>query len=164
MNTKNTEHCFLKGPMGWLRIEADKEGVTRIEFLESSPVSVPMIRSPHLKEAYTQLAEYFRGDRINFKLTLNPDGTDFERQVWSALSNIPFGTTASNEDIATRIACPKRASAIGAANFSNPLPILVPCHRIVCTAVGENLSGLTSKTLTRTNLRQHERVNSKPIL
>jgi methylated-DNA-[protein]-cysteine S-methyltransferase len=161
MKSAITEHCFLKSPIGWLRIEADSYGVTRIEFLENPPLSAPMIRSPFLKETYNQLAEYFRGDRISFKLTLNLKGTDFQQQVWSALGNIPFGTTASYKDIAEKIGCPKGARAVGMANNKNPLPIVVPCHRVI--GVSGDLTGYAGGMEIKTDLLRHERVNNSNL-
>lgn len=81
--------------------------------------------------AAAQLAEYARGKRTTFDLTLDPAGTPFQRAVWREVAGVPFGRTATYRDIARRIGQPAAVRAVGAANGANPLPIVVPCHRIV---------------------------------
>ena len=78
-----------------------------------------------------QLAEYFVGTRMDFELTLNPAGTPFQLTVWSALREIPYGATASYGKIAAAIGRPDAARAVGWANGQNPIPIIVPCHRVI---------------------------------
>ena len=87
--------------------------------------------TPFLKSAARQLREYFSGQRQQFDLPLAPGGTAFQRQVWTALTRIPYGEVASYGDIARDIGKPSAARAVGAANGRNPLPIIVPCHRII---------------------------------
>ncbi|HEX3768618.1 MAG TPA: methylated-DNA--[protein]-cysteine S-methyltransferase [Puia sp.] len=78
-----------------------------------------------------QLSEYFRGERQIFSLDLDFDGTEFQNKVWNALLTIPFGETRSYGDIARQIGNPKSVRAVGAANGKNPIPIVVPCHRVI---------------------------------
>lgn len=78
-----------------------------------------------------QLTEYFDGRRTGFELDLAPAGTDFQRAVWSALSEIPFGETRSYGQIAAAVGRPKAARAVGMANNRNPISVIVPCHRVV---------------------------------
>lgn len=88
-------------------------------------------------EAARQLREYFRGERREFDLPLAPEGTAFQREVWEALRAIPFGATCSYADVARRTGRSPRASrAVGAANARNPLPIVVPCHRVIAADGG----------------------------
>ena len=84
-----------------------------------------------LREARQQLEEYFAGERQEFSLTLEADGTDFQRRVWDALREIPFGETMSYGDIARRIGNPRAVRAVGLANGRNPISIIVPCHRVI---------------------------------
>jgi methylated-DNA-[protein]-cysteine S-methyltransferase len=85
-----------------------------------------------LVEAHRQLSEYFAGDRRVFDLPLRPHGTDFQRRVWDVLATVPWGTTTTYGDLARRLGLPPGASrAVGAANGANPLPIVLPCHRVV---------------------------------
>lgn len=79
----------------------------------------------------TQLEEYFAGKRQTFDLPLRPEGTAFQRSVWDALRNIPFGTTISYKQLAERIGNPAAVRAVGRANGSNPIPIIIPCHRVI---------------------------------
>ena len=84
-----------------------------------------------LREARRQLQAYFAGRLETFDLPLAPNGTDFQRRVWSALTTIPFGTTISYADLARRLSNAAAVRAVGAANGRNPIPIIVPCHRVI---------------------------------
>jgi len=86
---------------------------------------------PVLAEAERQLSEYFAGTRRQFDLPLDPRGTEFQKKVWLALRKIPFGKTQSYAEIAKSIGAPRASRAVGAANGKNPLPIVVPCHRVI---------------------------------
>ncbi len=86
---------------------------------------------PVLEEAVCQLKEYFAGTRQTFELPLNPGGTGFMKMVWKELQKIPYGETVSYKDIAAALNSPGAARAVGMANNRNPLPILIPCHRVV---------------------------------
>jgi methylated-DNA-[protein]-cysteine S-methyltransferase len=134
-----TESCYLNTPVGWLRIAADRGGLTEIRFIAEPPMGVEQLTLPHLKDAYKQLSEYFRGERLTFTLPLNPRGTPFQRKVWDGLCTIPYGSTVSYKTLAGQVGCPDGARAIGMANNKNPLPIVVPCHRVVGS--GGDLSG-----------------------
>ena len=81
--------------------------------------------------AAAQLAEYFRGERTRFELALAPRGTDFQRAVWAELQRIPYGATISYRALAERLGRPNASRAVGRANATNPLPIVVPCHRVI---------------------------------
>jgi methylated-DNA-[protein]-cysteine S-methyltransferase len=84
-----------------------------------------------LRQAQAQLAEYFAGQRRDFDLPLAPQGTEFQREVWWELANIPFGGTISYAELALRVGRPTATRAVGAANGRNPLPIVLPCHRVI---------------------------------
>ena len=84
-----------------------------------------------IKKAYLQLTEYLNGERRTFDLPLNPQGTDFQKRVWKALCEIPYGETRSYKQIAEAIGNPKAVRAVGMANNRNPLLIVVPCHRVI---------------------------------
>ena len=87
--------------------------------------------TPLLKEGERQLLDYFRGERHTFDLPLAPEGTPFQHSVWKALAEIPWGQTRSYGDIARRVGRPGGAQAVGQANRKNPIPILIPCHRVI---------------------------------
>ena len=87
--------------------------------------------TPLLRAARTQLLEYLAGARRAFDLPLDPAGTDFQRSVWEALGAIPYGETRTYGEIAAAVGRPKAVRAVGQANHVNPLPIFIPCHRVV---------------------------------
>ena len=125
---------FLDTPIGTLRLVSSGAGLTSIEFpgrhgiIEDEDIQAI---DPVLAAAAEQLSEYFDGTRHHFKLSLNPGGTAFQQTVWSALAEIPYGELRSYKDIAETIGKPKAVRAVGAANGRNPLPIVVPCHRVI---------------------------------
>lgn len=142
---------YLYSPVGLLRIEADNEAVTRIEWdTELSPVVVNHI----VQQAKYELLEYFGGERQAFDVPTHPVGSPFQTRVWQALTKVPFGTTASYKKISLMIKNPKAMRAVGHANSLNPIPIIIPCHRVI----GSNgdlvgyAGGLNRKKL----LLQHE--------
>jgi methylated-DNA-[protein]-cysteine S-methyltransferase len=109
--------------------------------LSGPAVSYSAIRIPHsafrddhappFAAVKEQLAAYFRGDLQAFDLPLAPAGTPFQRRVWQELARIPYGETISYGELARRVGNPKAARAVGLANGQNPLPIIVPCHRVI---------------------------------
>lgn len=126
----------IGSPVGPLLIAGDESGLRLIEF--HAPRH-PSARGdgwregehPVLQDAQAQLDEYFAGTRRHFDLPLAPQGTAFQRAVWWALADIPFGTTLSYAELATRLGRPAATRAVGAANGRNPLPIVLPCHRVI---------------------------------
>jgi len=129
-------HTRIASPVGSLLVAASDAGLHAIEFpANRHPVrrSAAWREGGHrlLDEARRQLDAYFAGERQGFDLPLDPQGTDFQRQVWHALATIPFGTTVSYRDLASRVARPGASRAVGAANGRNPLPIVLPCHRVI---------------------------------
>lgn len=100
-----------------------------------------------LSDAVKQLEEYFVGKRQQFDLPFDIEGTTFQKQVWKALSKIPFGKTVSYRDIAKKINNPKAVRAVGSANGKNPLCIIVPCHRVIAAdgSLGGYSGGLSIK-------------------
>ena len=123
-------YLTLHTPLGELTVFEEEGAIVALEFGRAqAPDGMPR-PSPLLREAAAQLQDYFDGERTAFDLPLAPQGTPFRRQVWDALRRIPPGETRSYIDIAREIGC-RSPRAIGQANGSNPLPILIPCHRVV---------------------------------
>lgn len=124
----------IDSPIGPLRLVATEDALAAIEFSPFRP-GTPGEREddhPVLAAAATQLAEYFAGARTEFDLPLAPTGTDFQLRVWTELRGIGYGQTASYGQIAHRLGLTNAASrAVGLANSRNPLPIVVPCHRVI---------------------------------
>ncbi len=117
-------------PLGRLTVASDGRAVTAIAFGERDFPGER--RATELtNRAANQLQEYLAGKRRSFDLPLAPAGTDFQKKVWNALMDIPYGETRSYSEVASAIGSPKACRAVGGANNRNPLPIVVPCHRVV---------------------------------
>ncbi len=129
----------MSSPIGDLGLVVDAAGrlvriafLSRGETLERHHASDELIEdAPRTARVEGQLAEYFAGDRDAFDLELAPEGTDFQKQVWNDLLDIPAGETRTYSEIARRLGRPGAARAVGRANATNPIPIVVPCHRVV---------------------------------
>lgn len=123
------ETAFIQSPLGITKIEGDENGIAVISVLSEgiSTKKVPAI----LKEAVTQLQEYFEGKRTEFTFKLNPQGTEFQQKVWQELLNIPYGKTTSYMDLSKKLGDVKAIRAVASANGKNPLWIVVPCHRVI---------------------------------
>lgn len=128
-------HDEMPTPVGLLQLVADGHGLREIRFeRERHPKKVHanwIHASEPLAFARIQLEEYFAGARQHFELPLNPLGTPFQLEVWRALAHIGYGTTISYGELARRIENPCAVRAVGAANGRNPLPIVLPCHRVI---------------------------------
>lgn len=126
-------------PLGTMAAGEEDGAMVRL-WLPSTPVPRLMPhRTPLLERAEGQILEYLNGRRQEFDLPLAFAGTEFQRKVWQALREIPYGKTVSYGALAEHIGCPGGARAVGMANHANPLPILVPCHRVV--GAGGQLTG-----------------------
>jgi methylated-DNA-[protein]-cysteine S-methyltransferase len=128
----------LDSPIGVLTLIASPVGLTHVLFDGQEPTDVglpddlPEVDDdPALEAAATQLAEYFAGDRKQFDLPLDLRGTDFQRDAWLALARVPYGETRSYGEQAEAIGRPGAFRAVGAANGRNPIPVILPCHRII---------------------------------
>lgn len=121
----------MDSPVGRLMIVQQGEAVKEILFEEKITDAVPIRSTELLLCAQRQLNEYFSGSRKVFSLPLALTGTPFQRKVWQQLTQIPYGEVRSYGQIAQAVGNPKACRAVGAANHCNPIPILVPCHRVV---------------------------------
>ena len=130
-----TSYTYLGSPVGRLLLAGDSGGLRLVGFPGERGALRPLAdwrRDDRvLADAIIQLEEYFAGERREFSLPLQPIGTPFQKIVWSALRSIPYGATISYGELARRIGQPSAARAVGAANGANPLPIIVPCHRVI---------------------------------
>jgi methylated-DNA-[protein]-cysteine S-methyltransferase len=126
---------FIESPIGRLLLAGDGDGLKRIGFQEGKGMVTVKgeweLVSDCFADARAQLHEYFDGKRRNFELNLAPTGTRFQLAVLAALQTIPYGETRSYRDIAEQIGRPQAVRAVGAANGRNPLPIVIPCHRVI---------------------------------
>ena len=121
---------YYQSPIGWLRIRGTPVSVNELAFTE-------LTTRPHseqhecLQECCRQLDEYFARRRRHFDLPLAPQGTPFQQSVWGQLMRIPYGTTSTYLEVARALGKEKAIRAVGAANGRNPIPILIPCHRVI---------------------------------
>jgi len=130
-------YATMKSPVGLLTLVATDAGLSELQFdkPEAEDIRRDIGRAspshPVLAEATRQLEGYFAGKRTSFDITLDMSGTDFQRSAWRGLLAIPFGTTRTYAEHASRIGRPRAVRAVGAANGQNPIAIIVPCHRLV---------------------------------
>lgn len=129
-------HCsrLVDTPIGGLVLLASDDGLAGLFFqhrVDSQELPADDSSNRFLTRAQTQLKEYFAGKRTAFEVPLDVRGTEFQRSVWRELSRIPFGVTRSYAEIAERIGKPRSVRAVGAANGSNPISVIVPCHRVI---------------------------------
>ena len=118
--------------IGKISIIDDNDTITNLFFENDTiPDNIIIKESQLIQEAHRQLTLYLSGDLKHFSLALKPKGTDFMMKVWKELLNIPYGTTKSYKDIAIAIGDDKASRAVGMANNRNPLPIFIPCHRVI---------------------------------
>ncbi len=124
------ETTFINTPLGIAKLEGDENGLASITVL-NDVVPISKVIPELLEDAVYQLQEYFEGTRDSFSLTLNPDGTDFQKRVWDALQNIPYGKTVSYLGLSKILGDVKAIRAVAAANGKNPIWIVIPCHRVI---------------------------------
>jgi len=151
----------FQSPVGRLKLVAGEVGLVAILWEEEDPNRVrlgAMVEQPDhavLAETSRQLGDYFTGRRQRFTVKLDFRGTEFQKQVWSALLAIPFGETRSYGQIAQELGRPSASRAVGAANGRNPISIIAPCHRVV--GANGSLTGFAGGLAAKTYLLDHER-------
>jgi methylated-DNA-[protein]-cysteine S-methyltransferase len=149
--TPVTSRLVLETPVGPLVLKGDDQylRVLLLPGAAEGPPGPAATRPPTapVRRAAAQLGEYFDGTRTSFDLALAPAGTPFQRSVWSALAEIPYGETISYGELARWVGRPRASRAVGQANGANPLPIILPCHRVVASGggIGGYGGGLTLK-------------------
>ena len=153
---------LLRTPVGVLRVTASERGVTAVERVSRASVAsrakvsgrakvsrtqVSPRAARHADTAVRQLREYFAGTRRKFAVSLDLDGTEFQQQAWAAMCGIRYGHTLSYAQQAKAIGKPKAVRAVGSANGANPVPIIVPCHRVIASdgSLGGYALGLAMK-------------------
>lgn len=162
MTDANLLRTTMESPIGPLTIVAHADAIVAIDWGDDHAGSAAVEHAldvapddhPVLALAAAQLTEYFDGTRTEFDLPLDPNGTPFQHQAWDALVRIPYGETVSYGEQATMLGDKNKARAVGAANGRNPIPIVVPCHRVV----GSNghLTGFAGGLDTKAWLLDHE--------
>ena len=159
-------YCYLDTPIGELLLAGENDALTMIGFPKGSmrrdPEADWIFNEKPLAKARRQLEEYFAGSRKNFDLPVKLNGTEFQVSVLKALQDIPYGETVSYGEIAKRIGRPKAVRAVGAANGRNPIPIVVPCHRVIGSS--GDLTGFGGGLDTKEALLRLESENSEHLL
>ena len=159
-------YCYFDTPIGELLLAGDEDSLSMIGFPKGA-----MRRDPERDWIYneapfeivrSQLAEYFAGERKDFDLPLSLSGTEFQIAVLEALRQIPYGETTSYGTVAKQIGRPKAVRAVGAANGRNPIPIIVPCHRVIGSS--GDLTGFGGGLDTKAALLRLEAENSNKLL
>ena len=145
--------AYYKTPIGIARIVGDEGGISSISVIDGKDESSNNIPDC-LKDCVTQLEEYFQGTRKSFNLNLNPQGTEFQKEVWRSLQKIPYGETITYLKQSEEFGDVKAIRAIAAANGKNPLWIVIPCHRVI----GSNgsLTGYAGGLWRKRWLLEHE--------
>ena len=131
---EKTETTYYKTPIGIAKIIGDKNGIQSVSVLNEDAISSELLttKTPEcLQDCVLQLEEYFNGKRASFNLTVNPKGTSFQKKVWKALLEIPYGKTKSYLEQSKFLGDVKAIRAVASANGKNPLWIVIPCHRVI---------------------------------
>lgn len=146
------EIAYLQTPIGLAEFKGDENGLVSVSVLDvNKPIGIiPEV----LEDAVYQFREYFEGTRQQFDLKLNPSGTDFQKKVWNALLEIPFGKTISYLELSKQLGDVKAIRAVASANGKNPLWIVVPCHRVIGT--NGDLTGYAGGLHRKKWLLEHE--------
>lgn len=159
-------YCYFDTSIGELLLAGEADSLSMIGFpkgaMRRDPEADWIYNEEPFKDARIQLAEYFSGERKEFELPLSLSGTEFQVSVLEALQQIPYGETASYGDVAKRIGRPKAVRAVGAANGRNPIPIIVPCHRVIGSS--GDLTGFGGGLDTKEALLRLEAENSDGLL
>ncbi len=122
---------FYDTPIGRVGIAEEDGSLTQVTFQTALPAGAVLEETPLIVQCRQELDEYFKGERKTFDLPLCPKGTEFQKKVWSALREIPYGETRAYGEIAAAVGNPKAARAVGMANNRNPISVIVPCHRVI---------------------------------
>jgi methylated-DNA-[protein]-cysteine S-methyltransferase len=129
----------INTPLGFLIVVSDGEGLCEITFeSDSSTMNMSNLKKDPtaLGPIKAQIEAYLKGELKDFNITLSLSGTPFQKKVWSELTRIPFGETRSYQDIAKAVGSPSASRAVGSACAKNPIPIVVPCHRVIAKSGG----------------------------
>lgn len=145
--------AYYESPIGTIEVGGNEEGITYLDFVDKIEAieDVP----DYLKQCLKELDEYFKGERKEFTVNCVVQGTDFQKKVWKALMEVPYGSTETYKDVAVKTGNDKAVRAVGNANHNNKIAIIIPCHRVV----GSNgkLTGYAGGLWRKEWLLEHER-------
>jgi len=150
---ESNKTTYYKTPIGTAKIVGDEDGIISVTVLDEA-IEIPSIIPAELKNCVQQLDEYFNGQRTDFDVKLNLQGTEFQKKVWNELLNVPFGKTRNYLEQSKKLGDVKAIRAVASANGKNPIWILIPCHRII----GSNgsLTGYAGGIWRKKWLLEHE--------
>ena len=147
--------CVFETPLGKIIAVADEEGLCSLDFDENASASDE--ENVHLTQLQRELTEYFEGKRKTFDVRLNPKGTPFQMAVWRTLCDIPYGSVISYSQEAQMLSHAKAVRAVANANGKNPIPIIIPCHRVI--AKGGGIGGYSGGIWRKEFMLELERKN-----
>ena len=150
---ENLFFATFNSPLGYINLVSDDSYLLTVSFADipsSFTYPVPQV----LRHTLEQLASYFEGNLTTFSIPVNPHGTLFQKRVWEKLLLIPYGETKSYRDVAISLGSPLYDRAVGSANGKNPIPVLIPCHRII--GKGGRLTGYAGGIWRKKWLLEHE--------
>ena len=127
----NAGITYMDSPLGPIKIVGDTTAIKMVSFVKEKGIESAGILPLHVRHCKKQLTEYFNGKRKDFNLPLEPDGTEFQKQVWDALLEIPHGATTTYAKQSVKLGDIKKIRAVGTANGKNPIAVIIPCHRVI---------------------------------
>ncbi len=127
---ESNQIAYYKTPIGTAKIAGNSKGISSVTVIDDNLETSKVIPN-NLQDCVQQLKEYFNGERTDFNLKLNPQGTDFQKQVWDELLKVPYGKTRTYLEQSKKLGNVKAIRAVAAANGKNPIWIIIPCHRII---------------------------------
>lgn len=145
---------YFNSQIGWLKLTASTNSLLSIRYIESKPAENKPPVSCILKQTFAELSEYFGGTREKFSIPLNPEGTNFQKEVWEVLQEIPYGQTITYGELAKKLGDLNKVRAVGKANGKNPIPIIIPCHRVI--GANNSLTGYAGGVDRKKHLLKHE--------
>lgn len=144
----------FNSPLGWLELVASDHALTVIQYLNNKPNPVQTPQHPVFEQTTNQLSRYFNNELKHFTIPVSTEGTPFQKTVWEALRSIPFGSTITYGKLAKRLGDPNKVRAVGRANGKNPIPIIIPCHRVIGS--DKKLTGYAGGIERKRFLLEHE--------
>lgn len=155
---RNTAITYMDSPLGKIKIIGDADAIKMVSFIDREERETEGVLPLTVRNCKKQLREYFDGKRTEFNVPLAPEGTDFQKEVWETLLDIPFGTTSTYAKQSVKLGDIKKIRAVGSANGKNPIAVIVPCHRVIGT--DGSLTGYAGGLDKKEWLLRHE--NSMP--
>ncbi len=145
---------YFDSKIGWLLLTASNDALQSIRFLETEPNIYNNTANKITKRVIGELTAYFEGTRNQFTINLEPEGSDFQKSVWKQLLQIPYGQTITYGELAEKLGDPNKVRAVGRANAQNPIPVIIPCHRVI--GADNKLVGYAGGISRKRYLLKHE--------